>query len=64
MAKYQVKVQLSGMDGNAFSIMGRVQDALRKAGATREEIDQYFAESTSGDYDNLLRVACKWVEVA
>jgi hypothetical protein len=64
MAKYQVKVQLSGMDGNAFSIMGRVQDALRKAGATREELDQYFAESTSGDYDNLLRVACKWVEVA
>ena len=64
MAKYQVKVRLSGMDGNAFSIMGRVQDALRKAGATREEIDQYFAESTSGDYDNLLRVACKWVEVA
>jgi hypothetical protein len=64
MAKYQVKVQLSGMDGNAFSIMGRVQDALRKAGATKEELDQYFAESTSGDYDNLLRVACKWVEVA
>jgi hypothetical protein len=64
MAKYQVEVQLSGMDGNAFSIMGRVQDALRKAGATREELDQYFAESTSGDYDNLLRVACKWVEVA
>jgi hypothetical protein len=64
MAKYQVKVRLSGMDGNAFSIMGRVQDALRKAGATKEELDQYFAESTSGDYDNLLRVACKWVEVA
>jgi hypothetical protein len=64
MAKYQIKVRLSGMDGNAFSIMGRVQDALRKAGATKEELDQYFAESTSGDYDNLLRVACKWVEVA
>ena len=63
MAKYQVEVQLSGEDGNAFAIMGRVQSALKRAGATKEELDQYFSESTAGDYDNLLRVACQWVEV-
>lgn len=64
MAKYQVEVQLSGEDGNAFAIMGRVQSALKRAGATKEELDQYFNESTAGDFDNLLRVACQWVEVS
>lgn len=61
--KYNVEVQLSGEDGNAFSIMGRVAKALRKEGATREEVEQYTQESTSGDYDNLLRTAAKWVRV-
>ena len=56
-------VKLSGQDGNAFSIMGRVSEALRKNGADVEYIKTYFDESTSGDYDNLLRVAMKFVNV-
>lgn len=63
MPKYDIDVQLSGQDGNAFAIMGRVIGALRKAGASNEEIAQYQEESTSGDYDNLLRVAHEWVNV-
>jgi hypothetical protein len=63
MPKYSVKVQLSGNDGNAFSVMGAVKSALKKAGATGEELDQYLKDSMSGDYDNLLRVAMDWVEV-
>lgn len=63
MPKYQVKVQLSGNDGNAYAIMGAVQKALKSAGASKEELDRYFTESTAGDYDNLLRVAMEWVEV-
>lgn len=63
MAKYDVKVQLSGNDGNAFAIMGAVKKALKQAGATREELDEYLKDSMSGDYDNLLRVAAKWVKV-
>ena len=59
----EVEVQLTGEDGNAFAIMGAVQKALRKHGVSKEEIDQYYAESTSGDYDNLLRTAFKWVTV-
>ena len=58
-----VTVQLVGEDGNAFAIMARVSQALRRAGATQEELDQYMSESTSGDYDNLLRTAMKWVNV-
>lgn len=61
MPKYQVQVKLS--DGNAYAIMGAVQKALKKAGASKEELDRYFTDSTAGDYDNLLRVAMEWVEV-
>ena len=64
MPKYEVEVQLTGNDGNAFSIMASVKNALKKAGASKEEIDQYLSESMAGDYDNLLRVAMDWVEVA
>ena len=64
MAKYDVTVQLSGNDGNAFAIMGAVKSALKNAGASKDELSQYVSDSMSGDYDNLLRVAMEWVEVA
>ena len=63
MSKYAVSVQLSGNDGNAFAVMGAVKSALKKAGASKEEIEQYITDSMSGDYDNLLRVAMEWVKV-
>jgi hypothetical protein len=34
---------------------------LRRAGVPQEEIDQYFAEATSGDYDYLLQTTMRWV---
>ena len=62
--KYQtVTVKLTGNDGNAFAIMGAVSKALKKAGATPEEVQEYMAESMSGDYNNLLRTAMRWVNV-
>jgi hypothetical protein len=64
MSKYDIDVQLSGNDGNAFAVMASVSKALRNAGATPEELSQYQQESMSGDYDNLLRVASQWVNVA
>lgn len=63
MAKFDIDVQLTGTDGNAFAIMGTVVDALRDAGATREQITEYREQSMSGDYDNLLRTAMEWVNV-
>jgi hypothetical protein len=59
-----VKVRLTGTDGNAYAIMGKVQSALRRAGATDEEVAQYIEESQSGDYNHLLRTAAEWVEVS
>ena len=58
-----IKVQLTGNDGNAFYIMGAVQRALRKAKVPEDEVKEYLAESTSGNYDNLLATACRWVDV-
>jgi hypothetical protein len=56
-----VRVQLVGLDGNAFSIMGRTIEALRRAGVPKAETDQYQAEATSGDYDHLLQTTMSWV---
>jgi len=57
----EVEVDLVGEDGNAFSILGRVQKAMRRAGVPTGEIDTYLAEATSGDYDHLLVTTCEWV---
>ena len=56
-------VKLIGHDGNAFSIMGRVKKALRRAGADQEYIDKYLKEATSGDYDHLLVVSMEYADV-
>ena len=63
MPKFDITVQLTGNDGNAFAIMAAVKKAIVAAGATPEQITQYTMDSMSGDYDNLLRTAMKWVEV-
>jgi hypothetical protein len=65
MTKYpEIEVQILGRDGNAFAIMGAVSNALRKAGVSKDEIKEYTGESMSGDYENLLRTAMRWVSVS
>jgi hypothetical protein len=59
-----VEVTLSGIDGNAFSILGAVQKGLRRGGVDQAEIERFYAEATAGDYDNLLRVSMEWVSVS
>ncbi len=56
-------VKLVGEDSNAFSILGKVSKALKNAGADREHIDAYMDEATSGDYNNLLAITMKYVNV-
>jgi hypothetical protein len=63
MPKTDVFVQLAGEDGNAFSILARCRKALRKAGISKEEIEEFDKEATSGDYDHLLRTVMDWMEV-
>ena len=56
-------VKLIGQDGNAFSIMGLVKNALKQAGADKEYIEKYLKESTVGDYSYLLAVSMEYVNV-
>jgi hypothetical protein len=56
----KVQLELVGLDGNAFSLMGAFQRQARREGWSREEIDQVLEECQSGDYDHLL---CTLIEV-
>ena len=56
-------VKLIGESGNAFAILGKTNKALNQAGADKEYIDKYLAEAMSGDYDNLLAVTTKYVDI-
>ena len=63
-AKYpNIKVKLTGRDGNAFAIIGSVNAAMRQAGIKPNERDLFLQEAMSGDYNNLLRTTMKWVTV-
>ena len=39
-AKFDIDVELTGVNGNSFAIMGTVARALRKGGATPEQIKE------------------------
>lgn len=58
-----VIVQLSGEDGNAFFIIGRVNRALKNGGATKAEIDEFQKDAMSGNYDHVLQTVMRWVNV-
>lgn len=45
---------LVGVDGNAYSVMGYVQNAMEECGCSKDEIDAYIADATSSDYRHLL----------
>ena len=59
----EIEVQLDGTDGNAFALIGKVQKALKEAEVSKEELDEFFNEATSGAYNHLLRTCMAWVNV-
>lgn len=62
--KYKnIEVKLVGEDGNAFNILGKVSLAMARGGCSLEERENFYAEATEDDYDNLLAVCMKWVTV-
>lgn len=56
-----VEVQLSGEDGNAYSIISRVSKAMRQARISADEIDDFVEEAMSGDYSHVLRTVMRTV---
>jgi hypothetical protein len=57
----KITVSLLGEDGNAFSIIGRVRLAMKRAGLPPSEIEKFQTEATSGNYDNLIVTVLRWV---
>lgn len=50
----KVDLDLVGVDGNAFSILGAFQKAAKRQGYEAEEIKSVINEATSKDYNHLL----------
>ena len=50
----KVTLELVGLDGNAYSLMGAFQRQARKEKWEKSEIDAVLEECMSGDYDHLL----------
>ena len=62
MTKYpEITAKIIGGDGNAMAIMSTVTKAMRHGSVPQEDIDAYFTEATSGDYDNVIRTSIKYV---
>ncbi len=53
MSISNLSLKLVGEDGNAFSILGRAKNALKK-GNRMDLWDEYSKKAMSGDYNHLL----------
>ena len=60
--KKKITLELAGLDGNAFVLMGAFSQQAKAEGWTREEINGVLADAKSGDYGNLLRVLMEHCE--
>lgn len=53
---------LVGVDGNAYSVMGYVQKAMKNEGKSKDEITAYLNDAQSSDYQHLLAVSFEMIE--
>lgn len=53
---------LVGVDGNAYSVMGYVTNAMRQAKMSKEERDAYLKDAMSSDYNHLLVVSMEMID--
>jgi hypothetical protein len=53
-------IDLSGPDGNAYSLMAMARSWGRQIGMEKVDIDRIISEMTSGDYEHLLEVFEKY----
>jgi len=52
----KITLNLIGLNGNAFSILGAFSKQARKEGWSEEDINHVTTLAKASDYDNLLRV--------
>ena len=49
-----IDLQLVGLNGNAYALMGAFQKKARQEGWSKEEIDTVLEQAKLGDYDQLV----------
>jgi len=52
----KITIDLSGPDGNAFYLLGKVRQFGQQLEFSKEKQSEISKEMKSGDYDNLLSV--------
>ena len=58
-----ITVRLTGINGNAFAILGACRKAAERARLPQEEIDAFFTEAKSDDYDHLIQTCMLWFNI-
>lgn len=62
--KYDVTVKLLGTDGNVFALIAAVTTALRRAGISKKEVDDFRASAIRcHDYHAVLALITRTVRV-
>lgn len=59
----QITVNLTSIDGNAYSILGAVTKKIKRYGIAQSLIDEFLKEAESGDYDHLIQTVMQYVNV-
>ena len=58
----KVDLNLVGLNGNAFALMGAFRSAAKKQGWEKDEIDYVLWKCTQSDYDHLLQTLIEYTE--
>lgn len=53
---------LVGVNGNAFSVIGYTVEAMKDAGFSKSEIDEYRKNAMSGNYNDLLVLSMDMID--
>jgi hypothetical protein len=56
-------VKLLGHGDNAHVVIGRVTRVMTAYGVPKAERDAYREDALSGDWEHLIAVTCRWVQV-
>lgn len=59
----KIVIDLDGESGNPFFIIGETRRAMKEAGAKAADANKFNGEATASDYNHLLDVVERWVDV-
>lgn len=58
----KVRLNLAGLDGNGYNLLGEFRLAAKEQGWSARELKAACDEAAAGDYDHLLRTLEKYTE--